>query len=192
MNYLAIKGRAKGNQAHYGFLQGYEEGGFRFKKCEPMAADFPSDAFYKMSDDYPENVELVDVLHVLNNTLVVSGEAKNVLESAGVADVEFFSVRVLNHKGRAVKRDYFVANALKKIDCIDKDKTVFKWHPIDKTMMKNVSNLTIDESKIDGNVTLFRMQHLPLFLWVRKDVVDKLTSAGLQGFEVIDLENLKL
>lgn len=192
MNYVAIKGSAKGNQAHYDFLQGYEEGGFRFKKCEPMAANFPSDAFYKMSDDYPENIELVGFLGVLDKTLVVSEEAREVFESAGVADVEFFPVRVLNHKGRAVKRDYFVANALKKINCIDKDKTVFKWHPIDKTMMKNVSNLTIDESKIADNVTLFRIQHLPLFLWIRNDVVDKLTSAGLRGFEVIELENLKL
>lgn len=192
MDFLAIAGEARGNQAHFRFIENFEEESFRLFKCEHLSGDWPADASYRMSDDYPENIELVDFLHVLDNTLVISREARNLLESASVPDMEYLPVRVLNHKGRAVKREYFVANVLRQIDCIDKDKTSFKWHPISKDRMKRVSNLTVDDSKIDSDVMIFRMQHLPFPRWIRRDLVDRLSSAGLQGFKATELKDLEL
>jgi hypothetical protein len=123
--------------------------------------------------------------------LVISAEAKDLLESANVSDMEYLHVGALDHRGRAVKRDYFVANVLRRIDCIDKDKTSFKWHPISKDSMRRVSNLTVDDPKIGSDVTVFRMQHRPDPLWIRRDLVGKLHSTNLQGFKTTELEDLK-
>lgn len=192
MKYVAIKGNAKGSQAHFRFLEGFEGQGFRLLKCKPLKDILPADAYYQMSDDYPENLELADFLHILDRTLVVSSEAKDFLESAHVSGLEFIPVRILNHKGRSVKRKYYIANCLNLVDCIDQEETEFEWDTLDESKMEDVANLAIDESKINQNTALFRMKHLHEFLIVRRELAEKISAVGLVGLAVTEIEDLDL
>jgi hypothetical protein len=56
MNFCAIEGEARGNQARFGFLKNFEGQGFRLFKCEQLSGRWPADACYRMSDDYPESL----------------------------------------------------------------------------------------------------------------------------------------
>ncbi len=192
MDYVAIKGNATKNQARFRDLQDWEEGGFRFRECEAMADVFPSNTFFQMSEDYPECLELVDFLHVLEDTLVVSEEARQLLECENVRGLEFIPVRILNHKGRSVKRKYYIANCLNLVDCIDQEETEFEWDTLDESQMEDVVNLTIDESKINQNTALFRMKHLQEFLIVRRELAEKISAVGLVGLAVTEIEDLDL
>lgn len=190
MNYARIKAAAEGNAAHFKHLENYRHR-FKLREGMPLADEFPSDAAYRMNDDYPDALELHAFLHNLDSQLVVNEAARDFLDAHGVQDVEYLPVRVINHKGRTVPTAYFVVNLLRHVDCIDQEQTQFVWDSLDDELMDQVANLTIDEARIDPEARLFRLQHLTSVIVIRRDLAAQLREAGFRGFALSELADYK-
>lgn len=190
MDYVRIEAVARGNAAHFRHLENFEDD-FELLEGISLQDTFPEDAAYRMSDDFPDNLELHEVLHNLDEQLVVGGGLRTFLSEQGVDGVEYLPVKIINHKGRTVPADYFLVNILRHIDAIDQGRTQFEWNPLDPELMKKVKNLTLDEQKIDPDALLFRLKHLTSVILLRRDLADKMAAAGFKGFKITEIAAYK-
>ena len=189
-NYVWFRITTEGNAARFRGIENYE---YYYKLYEAISLtdDYPADVQIRMNDDFPDSIGLYDVLSVLGGgNFVVSEKMKEFLENAGVNNVQYFPITVLNHKGRKTAEKYVVVNILSMVDCIDRTKTSYKISALDEELMKKISNLTIDESKIDPTLLLFRVKYIRHKIIVRRDFAEKLRDAGFKYFQLSEIEEI--
>jgi len=186
MNSVQIKPACHDDAARLGLMQGYEDD-FELDHGISLAKTFSKDAHYRMSRDFPKSKALVDVLQAVGSDLVVNARVRKLLEDRKVPGLEFFEVRILNHKGVAVKEQYFVINLLHLVDCVDRKKTRYTPNSLNKEKMVDVSNLTIIESKIDKELQLFRVRGLPMLTVVTRELAAALKKAKVVGLDFPEL-----
>jgi hypothetical protein len=190
MDYVVIKAVAEGNAAHFKHIENFKSK-YKFKKGILLFDIFPENASYRMNDDFPDSLALLDVLHNLDGQFIVSDKLKSFLQENGLQHVEYLPINIVNHKGRIVtKVKYSIVNILMHIDCIDQKQTEFTWDTLDEEEMDDVSNLTIDESKIDQSILIFRMKHLTPFVVIRRNLLEQMRAAGFRGFKSFELADI--
>ncbi len=186
MRYSRIKPVAHGNSAHFKNLKNFENDYLIFEGIS-LIDKFPEDAEYRMNNDFPDSIELQDVLHNLDNNLVVNGKIKNFIVGEKIKALEFFPMRIINHKGRKVSQPYYMVNFVKHVDCINQEKSKFEWNSLDPEKMSDVSLLHIDESKIPPDDLIFRLKHLDQVIVIREDLENKMVAQEFKGFEILKL-----
>ncbi|GHG78600.1 DUF1629 domain-containing protein [Comamonas sp. JC664] len=186
MNYVLIESTYEGDAARFGNLQNYDDR-FELRKGIPLTGRIPSDAAYRMRDDYPDNIELHESLYNLDRQLVVNEKVKAFLDAEGIQHVEYLPMKVLNHKGREVKERYFIINMLPLVDCIDLEQTQYERNPLAPKKLMEVSNLTVIEEKIPADFQLFRMDQVQSAILIRRSLAEKLKAAGFRGFNIAEL-----
>lgn len=188
--FVLIESTFDNEAAHFGNIQNYDNR-FELRKGIPLAGKLPSDAAYRMRDDYPDNVALHESLYNLDRQLVINGDVKAFLEAEGLQHVEYLPVKVLNHKGREIKEAYFIINMLPLVDCIDMEKTQAKRNRLDPKKLMHVSNLTVHEDKIPATAQLVRLDLLPAAILIRRDLADKLRAASFRGFKTSEIADFR-
>ena len=183
MKYSRIEAVAEGNAAHFGNIVNFEDD-FELVEGLPLADNFPENAEYRMNDDFPDNIELHDILHNLDEQLIINEKTRKFFENQEIKDVEYLPVNIINHKGRKVKEKYYIMNFLKLVDCIDRDQTTFGWNSLDPDLMEDVENLTVDESRIPLDSHIFRIKHLTSVILIYKDLLDLINKAGFKGYKI--------
>lgn len=171
-----------------GALQGVERD-YELHQGVSRTNGFPSDARFRMSDDFPNDIRTEDFIKNMNSLLVVSARAREVLEAQPLKHNEFLPVTLINHKDRKEKGPFFIVHQVSLQDCIDTAKTVAEENPINPEYFISLSKLFIDEQRIDPEVSLFRMKRLPSHPVFRGDLVERLKSAGLTGIKFIQPED---
>lgn len=161
---------------------------FRLDQGIPVAHDWPEDAHFKMSDNFPKDVLLEDYVRNGSNALVVSERLKALLESEHAPAVEYLPVTIFNHKGRKEKPPYFVVNCIAHQDCIDLGKTVATRNKIDPDILSDVQNLTIDPKRVAPELLLFRMKEYPFIDVYRERLAEKIKAAKLTGVKFVKPE----
>jgi hypothetical protein len=188
MKYVLINSVAEGDAARFLDVLNYEDS-FELREGTSLAQQFPADAAYRMRDDFPDNIQLHEVLYTLDSLLVVSEKVKAFLEAERVQHVEYLPVKVLNHKDRAVKERYFIVNMLPLVDCIDTSRTKFTPNLLDPEQFDNISNLTVDEKRIPANFQVLRLKHLPGAMLINRTLAEK--SAGFRGFKTSEVSEYR-
>ena len=102
MKYLIGQAEIGDNSCVLTTLQDVEDD-FELLNGVTRVANFPPDASFRMSKDYPKNLKMEDFLVNENKLLVVSARVKEFLEGQKIEQNEFLPVRIINHKGREVK-----------------------------------------------------------------------------------------
>lgn len=189
MDYVVIRCVAAGQAAHFGKLENFEDD-FELFESVPLLETFPFDAAYRMSPDFPDKLELHEFLRTIGGQVVLSRRVRDFLGSEGVGGVEYLPVNLINHKGRSVQEEYFVLNVLRSVDCIDQEATEFEWDSLDDELMDHVSNLTIDEGRLDPSADVFRLKYLNRFVIIRRAVADKMADAGFRGFTTSEVSDI--
>lgn len=188
MKYVWLKPHASGNAARFRHIKNFEDS-FELLEGVPLTGSFPPDAEYRMNDEYPDRVALVDVLHNLDRQLIVHDRLKAWLDTQGVSRVEYLPINVVNHKGRKSREKYFIVNMLYHADCIDQQQTTFKWNSLDEEQMSDVEDLTIDEERVEPGSQLFRLKHLPGPIIAARSLVDQMLEAGFRGFSIEEISD---
>jgi hypothetical protein len=188
MNYVQIRPTCEGNAAHFRHMLNNPKK-FRLLKGIPLQDSFPAEAAYRMSDDFPENIALHEVIDNLDRQLIVHERVRAFLEAEGVQHVEYFPVRLINHKERETKERYFVINMLPHVDCIDQSKTRFKWNALDNQSMTSVENLTLLEERIPPDFKLLRPKHLASVMLIHRALAQKMKEAKFRGFELVEISD---
>src|SRR5262245_48917133 len=76
----------------------------------PRLASWPDDATFRMDEDFPDDVQLEDVLRAGQRVIVASERFKSFLVERAPRNNEFLPVTILNHKGRRVREPYWVVH----------------------------------------------------------------------------------
>lgn len=164
---------------------------FLLRKGRPLGDRYPTDTAYRMNRDFPDDIALEDAAFNLDRQLVVSERLRAFLEERGGPDLEFLPVTLINHKGRAEKASYAIVNLLRHVDAIDQEATAFEWNELDETSMSEVSNLTVDPSRIPDDAVLFRLQHLTNVMGVRRDLAEAIEAEGFTGLDFTDFADYR-
>lgn len=190
MNYLYWKTKAGRNICRLEALQNVEKD-FQLRRGISRINDFPNDACYHMSKNFKTYIKLQDSLKNIGGLLVVSNMLKDFLERENLKNNEFLLITIFNHKGRAIKETYWILHQVELQDCIDRDKSQYEIHDLDPGFLSFVRKLVLDETKIDPEVTLFRLKSYPNLVIIRKDLAEKITKAGFTGISFEEIENYR-
>lgn len=174
---VAVLGALKGVEDDYELLKGV-----------PRAEDFPDDAAFRFSDDYPRNLQLEDFLLNQNKLLVASARARALFEAEALVNVEYLPVTVLNHKGREIEEPYTIVHQVEPQKAIDEAKSTFEVNQIDPERIFYLSSLVLDEAKVDPAVRLFRLARFGQMPVFRRDLAEAVTAAGLTGIRFHELD----
>ncbi len=150
---------------------------------------FPEDASFKMDPKRPKAVQLPDNVHNLPGLVLVSKKLKELIEAAKPSKVEYLAVKIIDHKGRAAAAEYFIVNQVGLQDCIDPGKSKVTWNKIEPEMISSCGKLVIDESRIEGKLTLLRPKHLPTVVLVRRSLADQLLDSDASGLSFEEIED---
>jgi len=129
---------------------------YKWRTGEPLASWFPKDVTFNLSKDH--GVKLADSLPNTIGCLVVSEKLRLLLASSG-ATVEFFPVKIRNHKRKVIPEKYHLANVVGLIACTDKSRSDFDLSHIDGRV-RRFRRLVLDDSKVPEGTRLFRLAEL--------------------------------
>jgi hypothetical protein len=112
--------------------------------------------------------------------LLISKRFRRELESAGVDNIQYIDAVIEDQVSRAIHDDYFVANVVGVIDCIDASKSKLTMRVAPPDAIRDIEELHIDEARAQGAL-LFRLGRWSPLVLVHESVQRKLVYAGLRG-----------
>jgi hypothetical protein len=145
------------------------------------AADWPADFTYSLNPDFPNDTVLVDLPKNTDTFLVISGKLKKFFEERQLQQIEYLPVTILDHKERVASRDYFIANPLNYVDCMDLAASGARFSEIDKESVQQIKKLVLDDKRIDPKRELFRCKGYVNATLVRRELAQAMDKAGFKG-----------
>lgn len=133
----------------------------------------------KLSDSIPNRVLL----------LIVSDKLKHILEAEASCEIEFLPINIVDHEKSPLQADYYIANVLSSIRCMEATTSDFVPSAMDKSQVHHIKRLVLDESKIPEKANIFRLGEEMDTVLVRGDLANLITSAECNGMRFIDLED---
>lgn len=161
-------------------LQGVEDD-YELHKGISRVDGWPLDAYFEMSEAFPENLKLEDFVFNTNNVLVISDKFLNFLDQKHLKNNEVLPVKIINHKGRVVKEKYYILHQLILQNCIDVDNSVVTKNKINPNRFISIKKLVINEKQIESDVSIFRMERYPSLAIFEKDLSENIVQAGFTG-----------
>ena len=189
-NYLIWDSKVVPNACVLKELVGVEQTS-RLRKGVPIAAGFLEGAAFTMDPDFPDHTLLPDNLINTDGMIVASARLKSFLESRSPGHVEYLPVAIIDHRGKPVKSEYFIIHPVDPVDCLDLEKCEPTWSAIDKTKIKRLKRLVIDETKVGRDRGLFKPQSFYNIILTRRDLAEALDREGFTGLRWIEPETFK-
>ena len=148
---------------------------------QSVADTIAKDISYRMSDRFPDDIELSDNFKVAGQILV-SGKLKQYLSSVLKDErIEYLPVSIVNHKERVALTDYFIVNSLDLVDCIDIKASKVKWNPLNKTRILSCKGLVFTPDALPATLRVFRPQHWGANILIDEGLAKDLAEKGFTG-----------
>ena len=150
---------------------------------------FPAGAEFHMDPQLKKNVKLED--HLVNNPQglpVISAKFRDFLIQQDITNVEWLPVTIVDHQGKAVAKEYVIANVLEVVDCVDQDASDFTWNKLEADLIAGFVELVIDESRVPAGLRMFRMKYFPNKIIVDEALRDAIEGADLSACELLPVE----
>ncbi|MCX9158309.1 hypothetical protein OPU71_19465 [Niveibacterium sp. 24ML] len=132
--------------------------------------------------EVPHGFSWPDYLRPNSAIPLFSGPMCNVLQSAGVSNIDYYPARVTN-TATGETREYRAANIIGIVAAMDRVQSVFepaRRHPV---MVRSIDRLVIDETRCHG-LRMFRLAEYDLLVLVDAQVAAMLDSASLTGIRI--------
>lgn len=147
---------------------------------ERVADRWPDDVSFKMDPAYPKDVKLVDSIINSEHVVLASPRFQEFFRDQKLPDLEFLKVTILDHKGRVAADDYAIVQCCRVVDCVDQDKSKFRWDGLDIPSML-ARKLVFDQSKLSDEDRFFRARYVPALSFMREDLVEAIRAANFAG-----------
>lgn len=148
---------------------------------QSVAGQIAKDLSYRMSDRFPDDIELSDNFRIAGQ-IVVSGKLKQYLEGVLKDErIEYLPVSIINHKDRVASTDYFILNSLDLVDCIDLKASKVKWSPLDKTCVTSCKGLVFLPEALPARLRVFRPKHWGVNILIDEALAKDLVAQGFTG-----------
>ncbi|WP_232371659.1 imm11 family protein [Leptospira ainazelensis] len=158
-----------------------DRGNLNFDEGIPVP-DPPESIDFRMN--FRNRVELGDLVLTGLPGLVISGKFKNSLDSAGIKNIEYIPARIFDSHLKKNFEDYFVANIIGLVDCIDFQRSKLTMRAAFPDKIRNIEELYIDESKLN-DLPIFRLKRRITLVLISESLKQILESSKLQGIEII-------
>lgn len=158
-----------------------DEQAFRFHRGVSLKNWVPAGANYPMSPRWPDNRTLYDFQNNTLKLLVISSRCKTVLEAGPHANLEFLPISIINHRGKVASSDYYIANIIGSVDCMDRERSIFEADPLKPSVIGTCSRLVLQNDKIPDDVELFRLSNAPKTYIIKPSLKERLEAEGLKG-----------
>jgi hypothetical protein len=153
--------------------------------------NFPLDALFRMNPEFKRAIKLSDALDNENFLIVASKRLKEFFERESVPNTEYLRVTIINHKNRISNDEYYIVHQVDTQDCINLERSIIDWNPINPEQLSSVDKLFIDETRIASDATLFRAKFLPPTIFIRKDLARKIEEAGFTGVRFREVDSFR-
>ncbi|NOJ52700.1 hypothetical protein HK404_08785 [Myxococcus xanthus] len=130
-------------------------------------------------------MQIPDLVNNTERISIVSEKLKALLEQQAGARIEFLPVTIANHKGRVAAKDYFIANLLDHVDCVDKERSEVEELNPDPTLLSGLFRLQVFPERIPSNAKLFRLKTMPPAIIVREDLRAAIDAGHITGVNYI-------
>ena len=157
---------------------------WRISEGLPTEHHYPSDVVLTMYKGH-KGVVVPDMVSNTNRITIVSSKLKSLLEQHSGARIEFLPASIANHKGRVAAKDYFIANVLDHVDCVDKQRSEVEELNPDPTLLSGLFRLQVLPDRIPPESKLFRLKTLPTAILIRDDLRALLDAENLTGVRYI-------
>ncbi|HEX5751900.1 MAG TPA: DUF1629 domain-containing protein [Archangium sp.] len=141
----------------------------------------PESTTFSLSQDSGDI--LCDFIPNISSVLVISSRAREVLEAQGLRqEMEYLPITVLDRRGRPTKSRYYLANVLRKVACMDREKSEFVPGSDEEILV--VERLKLQEELIPPETRLFRLGECPEVIIIRSDLLQHIQAENLTGLVV--------
>lgn len=173
--------------AEVGIVGGVEDD-WELLRGVPRLATWPRNATFRMDDNFPDDIQLEDVLRTGQRVIVASQRLVELLQTQAPVNNEFLPVRIINHKGRRVREGYWIVHQIHLQHCIDEANSVFEPSPMDAEEISEIERLVVDESRVPPEVRLFRMARYPFIPLLERSLADEIAAQSYSGLRFDEIE----
>jgi Immunity protein family (Imm11) len=173
--------------AEVGIVEGVEDD-WELLRGVPRLATWPRNAAFRMDDNFPDDIQLEDVLRTGQGVIVASQRLVELLQARAALNNEFLPVQIINHKGRRVREAYWIVHQIQLQRCIDEESSVFDLNAINPELISDIERLVVDESRVPPEVRLFRMARYPFIPLVERSLADEI-AGRFSGLRFDEIEN---
>lgn len=161
-------------------------------------------------ENYPDDIDILDLIsgkkleRTMEPTIIELAESsgdfrpdmvtyllplfsdnfKNILTNLGVDNIDYYPVIFTNHAGEKENTEYWLANILGLIECLDIENSETSTHPLSKKI-KIEKNFSLDDSLLSGQ-KIFRIAEERSFIIISEDVKNQLEKQQLSGVRIIN------
>ncbi len=111
--------------------------------------------------------------------LVFSSRLRELLDSLGIKNIEYYNLEIVNPRNGKKFSDYKIANVVGLADCVDEEKSDLEY--FQDGDIKFVNRMVFDESKIPGELRIFRLAKMTVLPVIHQSVKDAIENARLTG-----------
>jgi hypothetical protein len=155
----------------------------RLKNGESVGPGFLAATAFDMEKEAGN--QLTDFLYSVDRLLVASERARRFFESQGmdVAELEFLPFQLRDKKGKPRPEKYCVVNPLRKVACLDTEKSDCSLYtnPVGGEQTWMVETIVVDPARLPPEARLFRLFEVPDRILIRSDLLEALQAAELTG-----------
>lgn len=151
------------------------------------ASWFPRDLVVPLDKDRGKKIP--NAIPNTDHWLFVDGKVKAVFEAnLPRGSVEFLPAKVRDHKKSIVDREFWIANVLTVVDCVDLKKSEYVLSEIDPTQVSRFARLVLDPKRIPGTAKLFRLASKKNLVIIREDLGKALRAEKITGMTFPSLD----
>ncbi len=135
----------------------------KWKLCEGISCTdwFPHEVNFELDPNRGKVIN--DAIHNVLGLHIVSEKLKSILAESG-ADFEFFPVNIKNHKGKLLKEQYYLANLVGKLACVDRELSECEQDSFEEDQLSYYEKMVLDTDKIPEGTNIFRLAETPRLL----------------------------
>jgi Immunity protein family (Imm11) len=134
-----------------------------------------------------EHGELGDLVPTYLPGLVISERFRQLLDEAGVDNVQYIPAEIEDRVNGGTLGGYFVANVVGLVDCIDMAKSKLTLRAAPPGAIRFIRELHIDESRA-RDLPLFRLERKSSLILMSERVQRKIAAAKLRGVGLLPAE----
>lgn len=183
--YRSVKGAAV-----FTDLRGFDDT-YLLHEATPLRDSFPAEAALHMNPDFPNDLLLPDNVGNSLQLNLVSEAVHRFLVEAGLGDVEYLPIGIVDHKGRLASRTHVIVNPVGPVDCIDMAQTQCTMSEFVEGDIDEVTRLSIDERRVPAGRQVFKLKGLGAPTLVHRALAQRIDQQGFSGFAWLEIDKYK-
>ncbi|RKG93844.1 imm11 family protein [Corallococcus terminator] len=159
-----------------------------FFEAVPLGESFPRGGTMSFSNNYPDFIQVFDVVANTLGLPIVSNRVLDVLIRLGAKRFESLPVVLQDHKGRVASKDHCIVNILDVQDIIDMERSEYDLSPFDSSQIFRIKQLAVKPDGVAPEALLFRARTRMREVFLHASLHEALLQAGVTGLKAFPAE----